>query len=132
MKKLIAILLLAGLFSCEKQEIESVDCEIFIAGLSAMDENIVKTEIEKLTVDLNPHPAGEDVLGHSGNLQTLVDRLNSGCNDFTASLICYACIYTYPAQSQIALEYHKDGNLQLVTINIHTPENDILRFAGIH
>lgn len=132
MKKLLTLLLFIGILSCEKQEIESIDCENFIYGLSTLNENIVKTEIEKLTVDLNPHPTDEDLLGHSGNLETLIDRLNSGCEEYTASLLCYACIYTYPAQSEILIEFFAGSNKQTVTIDIHTPENDILRFAGIH
>jgi hypothetical protein len=132
MKRLIPLILLAILISCEKQEIESIDCEVFISGLGLLDENIVKTEIEKLTVDLTPHPAGEDALGHSGNLQILVDRLNEGCSAFTASLLCYACIYTYPAQSELRISFYLNGNKEEVIIDIHTPENDILRFAGIH
>lgn len=132
MKKLLTLLLFIGILSCEKQEIESIDCENFISGLSTLDENIVKTEIEKLTVDLNPHPTDEDLLGHSGNLEILIERLNSGCDEYTASLLCYACIYTYPAQSEILVEFFIGGNQQTVTIDIHTPQNDILRFAGIH
>jgi hypothetical protein len=132
MKKLLTLLLLVGFISCEKQEIESIDCEVFIAGLATLDEGMVKSEVEKLTVDLNPHPSDEDLLGHSGNLQTLIDRLNDGCEDYTASLLCYACIYTYPAQSEILIEFFVNGNKQEVVIAIHTPENDILRFAGIH
>lgn len=132
MKKLLALLLLAGLLSCEKQDIESIDCESFISGLELRDENIVKSEIEKLTVDLSPHPTDEDLLGHSGNLQILIDRLNSGCDGYSVSLACYACIETFPAQSEILVEFFAGGSRQSVTIDIHTPENDILRFAGIH
>ncbi len=130
MKKLLVLVLLAGLVSCEKQKIEPIDCEAFISGLIALDENTVKTEIEKLTVDLKPQASAEDVIGHAGNLQTLIDRLNSGCDDYTASILCYACIYTYPAQSEVLIEFFSGGSKKQVTINIHTPENDILRFAG--
>ena len=109
-----------------------MDCESFINGLITMDENLVKSEIEKLTVDLYPHPAEEDLIGHAGNIQTLIDRINAGCDDITASLICYACIYTYPAQSEILIEYFDQGHRKEVIIDVHTPENDILRFAGLH
>jgi hypothetical protein len=132
MRKLLALFLLAGLLSCEKQDIESIDCEAFVAGLNTLDENIVKPEIEKLTADLSPHPTDEDLLGHSGNMQTLIDRLNSGCDDYSVSLVCYACIETYPVQSEILVEFFIGGSKQTVSIDIHTPENDILRFAGIH
>jgi hypothetical protein len=132
MKKLLTLLLLTGLLSCEKQDIESLDCDLFITGLNTMDENILKSEIEKLTVDLSPHPSDEDRIGHSGNLQTLIDRLNAGCDGYSVSLICYACIETYPAQSEILVDFFVGGSKQTITIDIHTPENDILRFAGIH
>ena len=132
MKKLLTLLFLIGFISCEKQEIESIDCEVFINGLNIMDESIVKSEIEKLTADLQPHPSDEDMLGHSGNLQMLIDRLNNGCDGYAASLLCYACKEGYPVQSEILIELITGGNGQEVTINIHTPENDILRFAGMY
>ena len=131
MKKLLVFVLLAGLVSCEKKDIESIDCEMFISGLNARDESIVKKEIEKLLVDLSPHPTEEDVIGHSGNLQTFISRLNSGCDDYSASLQCYACIYTHPAQSEVLIEFSSGASKQGAKILIHTPENDILRFAGI-
>ena len=131
MRKLLVLLLFIGLISCEKQKIENTDCEVFLFGLSTLDESTLKSEVEKLTADLNPHPTDEDLLGHSGNLLTLVDRLNEQCEGFTASLLCYACRYSYPAQSEILIAFAVDGIQQEVTISIHTPENDILRFAGV-
>lgn len=131
MKKLLVLILLAGLVSCEKKEIQSIDCEVFIFGLNAKDESIVKEEIAKLMVDLNPRPTPEDAIGHSGNFQTLISRLNSDCDACTASLVCYACIYTHPAQSEVLIEFISGGSKKEATLLIHTPENDILRFAGI-
>ena len=132
MKKLLVLILLAGLVSCEKKDIENIDCEIFISALSAKYETAIKEEIEKLMVDLNPIPTDEDAIGHSGNIQTLIGRLNSDCDNYTASLLCYACIYTHPAQSEILIEFFYGGSKQEISILIHTPENDILRFAGVH
>jgi hypothetical protein len=120
------------LVSCGKEIVNNPDCDNLISGMAGQDEQLVKTEIEKLTADLVPKPLAEDPLGHSANLNELVSRLNSQCNDVVASVVCYACIETYPAISEIKMEYTVSGNLKSCIIDLMTPENDIMRYAGMH
>lgn len=129
-------LLIGGLVlilaSCGKEAIIDTDCDNLISGMAGHDELIVKTEIGKLTSDLVPLPLADDSLGHNANLNELVSRLNNKCSDVVASVVCYACIYTYPVISEIKVEYTFNGNPNSCIIDIMTPENDILRYAGMH
>jgi hypothetical protein len=120
------------LAACKGEIVQNPDCEKMIMGIIDNDDLIVKTEIEKQTSDLFANPTAEDELGHADNLNTLVERLNSKCSNILTSLECYACIYTYPPISEIKLEFESGGEIQTAIIDILTPEDDILRYAGMH
>ena len=65
MKKAGYILIVAALvLTCNKEKLESPDCEKLLSGLAELNENLVKNEVEKLTVDLHPQPSAEDQIGH--------------------------------------------------------------------
>ncbi len=132
MKKIVYIAIVLLLFTCKKDVIENPDCESLRTGLIELNDNIVKNEIEKLTADLHPQPYSEDLIGHMNNLQTLADRISSDCNQFTASVACYACIYTHPPTSEILVEFEYDGETYKIIIDIITSSEDILRFGGLH
>jgi len=129
-RKVIYILLLV-LFACEKEEVGILDCDNFKTAIVNENESVIKSEIEKLTPDLHPAPIPEDNIGHMVNLNTLVERINSNCNDITAEIKCYACRYTYPAGSEISIEFVSDNVPISKVLVILTPEDDILRYGGI-
>jgi hypothetical protein len=62
----------------------------------------------------------------------LVNRINSKCENISAELICYACIETYPPQSEILLTTDSVGASINRTIDILTPSKDKLSFVRIH
>ena len=138
---LISILFLLVFTTCKKdKEPEpsfTVDCEALRIGLWDMEEDIVNTEINSLTADLSPEPITGDDLGHAANLEKLVERLNE-CNRFDVSIICYACIETFPLQSEIRIWANYpgiDGALGIEferVIDILTPEDGILQAGGMH
>ena len=132
MRNILAYILLLGLFACDKDQVGSLDCINLKAGIAEQSNDIVRAEIEKLTPDLNPVPTPEDKIGHMANLQTLTDRINSDCEEITASIQCYACIETYPPLSEILVEFVFDGTQITAVIDIVTSDNDILRFGGMH
>ncbi len=132
MKKILFFATLIILTTCKKDVIESPDCELLQTGLAELNDEIVKSEIEKLTADLHPHPFAEDLIGHMQNLQTLADRLGGDCNQLTTSIVCYACIETYPPTSEILVEFEYEGVINKVIIDIVTSDSDILRFGGVH
>jgi hypothetical protein len=129
---LLGILFLVILSSCTKDKIESIDCELLTEALVNYNNEILKAEVDKLTIDLNPHVGNNDIYGHSENLNTLIDRLNSGFSNIEASLFCYACIQTLPPQSEISILVDSSGTEVCRIIDISTPEDEILKFSGIH
>lgn len=132
MKKIFYLVFIFTLFSCGKDKIENPDCEKLQAGLTELNETLVKNEIEKLTIDLHPQPTSEDLIGHMANIKALADRISEKCNQLTTEVVCYTCSYdTYPATSEISVEFDYEGQTHLVYIYIFTPANDILRFGGL-
>jgi hypothetical protein len=95
------------------------------------NNDIINTEITKLVVDLNPAPTNTDDIGHLINLEILLNRIIK-CDAVSAELICYACIKTYPAQSEILVTSDSMGFFVQRIIDIRTPEDGKLAFAGIH
>jgi hypothetical protein len=132
MQKLIVYVCLFFFLSCEKDPFRHFDCEELISALTENDETAVKNEIEELTTDLAPDPQVNDPIGHKTNLQTLSDRINSHCTLLEATVSCYACIETFPALSEIQLEYELNGEKIEKIVDIVTAENDILHFGGLH
>jgi hypothetical protein len=132
MRRMALILMTLLLLACNGEIIQNPDCEKLINGIMVNDDLIVKTEIEKQTSDLFADPTANDPLGHSDNLYTLTERLNSKCSSIVTSVQCYACIETYPLTSEIKMEFEYGGEIRTVIIDILTPEEDILRYAGMH
>lgn len=128
---LIILITLLACFSCQREIIEHPDCDKLKTGIIDGNEQAVKTEIEKLTADLHPERDVEDEIGQLSNLQLLVDRINTSCGSINASLECYACLYSYPPQSVILIEFYEGDVLFSEMIRIITPSNDILRFGGL-
>jgi len=125
---------LVSLFSCEtaEEELYIADCASFISGLIANDIEILESEINPLSADLEPKPTSSDQLGHEQNLESLVLRLNTQCSDLSAEIRCYACIMTLPVQSEILLQTDSSGILVTRVIDILTPDNEIMTFFGVH
>lgn len=128
---LVIILSLIFLTSCEEDRIESVECELITEALVNYNSENLKAEVDKLTIDLKPHISDNDSYGHRENLNTLIDRLNSQCDNFEASLFCYACIETLPPQSEISILVDSSGTDVYRIIDISTPEDDNLSFVGV-
>ncbi len=131
MRKIVYLAIVLLLFTCKKDVIENPDCESLLTGLTELNDNIVKNEIEKLTADLHPQPYSEDPIGHMANVQTLADRLSEKCSQLTTEVVCYACIESYPPRSIISVEFNNQGETYLIYIFIYTPDNDILRFESL-
>ena len=85
-----------------------------------------------MTIDLFPEATNNDAIGQSENMNLLIQRLNSQCATMEATLLCYACIKTLPAQSEIrvlldSLEFTVER-----VLDISTPDDEILNFVRIH
>jgi hypothetical protein len=103
---------------------ENLDCDNLKVGIINMDSDIVKSEINKLVTDLEPVITVSDPIGHKENLDLLIDRLNIQCDKISAELICYACIETLPAQSEILMTTDSVSTTINRVVNISTPDDE--------
>jgi hypothetical protein len=100
-------------------------------GVIDNDEAKVSEIMMDFTADLTPNATTDDPLGHEENLQKLVNALNEG-TCLEVSIICYACIETLPAQSEIKVEVDLNGASVVRIMDISTPEDDTLKYIRMH
>lgn len=124
------ILLIA---SCKDERlIESVDCENFTNAAINYNSDLLEIEVNKLTGDLKPQITENYSFGHKDNLDKLMERLNSACDNIEVQLGCYACIYTLPPQSELIVTLDSADTKIKRVIDISTPKDDILKYVRIH
>ena len=143
MRYLISIAIIFIFFRCEKsstpldqepndsQKLE-LNCDNLQEGIIYLNTQIVTTEINKLTVDLEPKVNQNDEFGHRENLNILINRLNSNCDSINFELICYACIKTLPLQSEILVSIDSVGTIVKRVVDILTPNTNVLNCIRIH
>lgn len=130
---LLIISTIIVLTSCEEEDkVEGIDCEVLSEALVNSHSENLKVEIDKLTSDLKPHVSNSDSYGHNENLITLINRLNSQCENIEVSIECYACIKTNPPQSEISISIDSLGIEVCRIIDILTADDKILSFSSIH
>ena len=139
LRNLIFILFLTVFFSsCDNAvedtgiEWENIDCDNLKTGIVNTDSEIVKVEINKLVTDLVPVITDSDPLGHKDNLALLIEQLNIQCDNITAEMLCYACIFTNPPQTEILVTTDSLGTDIHRIIDIVTPDDDQLSMRTIH
>ena len=142
MKNLLVFpIVLIVLFSCSSRDdqasaddglMEEINCVNLQNSLTALDSEKVNMEINKLTADLFPDPTPEDEVGHSANLERLIQRIDENCGELDVALICYACIETLPPQSEIKITYTVEEEIIEKIVDIASPKNGSLESVGIH
>ena len=126
-------ILVICLCACEKDNDDfNIDCNNLVEGIINMDSDAVRKEINELTVDLEPSPTEDDNIGHRKNFDLLINHLNSSCEQISAQMICYACVKTWPVQTELKVTVDSSGVPVTRTIDITTPENNILSCNRIH
>ncbi|MEP6647133.1 MAG: hypothetical protein ABJC12_08580 [Saprospiraceae bacterium] len=91
----------------------------------------VKDDLDEWLSDLQPEPTQEDPIGHQQNLDSFVAKLNSIC-DLEGTVICYACVKTFPAQSEIRVHTNYAGSSFERIIDISTPASQIMTIINVH
>ena len=132
---LIPIFVVLNFTSCydkEKEQDREESCSNLVNGIQEMNDIPIKLEISKQTFDLVPKVTDEDPIGHMENMHKLVNRLNDLCNEIEAELICYACIETYPSQSEIKITAHSEEEDVSLVIDILLPEDDLPVYHSMH
>ena len=112
--------------------LRNINCDNLRNGLINMNSEIVKSEVDKLLIDLNSNVTPDDMCGQEENINLLIERLNTLCDSISAELICYACIKTNPPQSEILITTDSVGAEIKRVIDVFTPKDARLNCRGIH
>ncbi|MEJ2545859.1 MAG: hypothetical protein P8Y99_17490 [Calditrichaceae bacterium] len=133
----IIILMIITLTNCKKSVDnldgwEIPDCINLKMAIIDLNSDMVKIEINKMLTDLEPNRTKDDEWGHEKNLDILVNRLNSNCDSINASLFCYCCNKSLPPQSIIILSVDSSRTIITRSLDIWTPDDDILQCTEIH
>jgi len=130
MRKLLFISLIAiAALSCEKGSEKR--CEELKGAVKTDDKETVKKIVTKLTYDLERKVTANDPVGHSENYQILIDRLNGECG-VVASDLCYACVQTFPATSEIKLVIELGTHSIIRVLDITTNQAGKLVCSNMH
>lgn len=128
----LGLLLLA---SCDKKNpgaAAAFNCQDFKTGIANDSSAMVGVEVNKLCEDLMPvTPTTADEYGQAQNINVLVQRLSQKC-DVTATLVCYSCIETLPAQSEIRISVNQNGTVYNRTLDISVTQQNMLVYIGMH
>lgn len=123
--------LLFSICSCNKSDdISNFDTSL-CQYISQEDEAFIKEQMNVVTTSMSPSPTSDDDIGHKENLDDLIELLNQ-VDCIEASKICYACIYTLPAQSEIKVKVDYDGQSIERIFDISTPQNAPLKYLRMH
>lgn len=111
-------------FGCKKDEMLPADCGKLQEAILAGNPDDVETEINRICSSLINAPDS-----HEG-LKALTDKISSECK-VSADTLCYDCIKTLPAQSEIrisviAVDLQKDKIIDIIR------SGDKFVFAGMH
>ena len=124
----IPILFVAvSLFACRKdKELRSGSCQQLYAAAMNMDIQQAREAITNYIAGLPSQAYTE------ANLVKLVQAINSGLCTGTASLFCFDCIQTLPAQSEIFLSLGPGGIHGQAVIDISSDGANNMVFRNLH
>ena len=120
--------------SCSDNEpdlsISGVDCDRLSNSFIDEDYTYAAPIIDSICLTLPASPTSSDPLGHEINSNTLIQKLNANCDDLTFSLICYACLESFPLQSSILVTKESvDGQISR-NFALTVPENEFMYFSN--
>ena len=116
--------LMISLSNCKDSNVSL--CDDIRQGLVDFNLELVKPNMESMLIDYTPDPTSEDPAGHEQNLNDFIEELNDECN-LEASLVCYACIETFPEQSELRIQVDSSGTLVSRIVDIVTAEKLTVR-----
>ncbi len=131
MKTLLVVVSVILFSSCavdEEINFTSSLCE----AIATNDDRSLRTIIDDICDEYKPNVTVNDPGGHQINLQKVIEDINNTFDCAEASLVCYACIETYPPISEIRIETTVDSVYYFVVLDILTPENSEMSFQDMH
>jgi hypothetical protein len=116
---ILMILILAAGFSCSK-ELTTRNCRDLKKALAADDVHALSSALRK---ELGMHS--------KESLEKLAAAISLQC-DVKAAMLCFGCIYTLPAQSEMKVEFIYNGvNIKKV-IDLIADSNNQIEIKNIH
>lgn len=127
MKQLYFFLLAAllAVSSCKKNGISEQKCSELKKGILADDKAVVGKHVNALIHNL---PSS---INTQENLNRLAQALSSQC-DIIATVLCFNCIETLPAQSEIRLSFSAPGATVSRTMDISYTSDNRMVFSSLH
>ncbi|MBB1285330.1 hypothetical protein HRH25_13180 [Flavisolibacter sp. BT320] len=117
-------LLLLLAVSCTKQDLES-NCSTLKEGITGNDVARVKLSISRFIAALpNKKHTNE-------NLLAMTQKIEAGCS-VIVDAVCFSCIYTLPAQSEISVSFSLSGTTVRKVIDISETDAKEMRFVNMH
>ncbi len=102
-------------------------CEAIIYN----DVEYVRDKLDHIMDGLNPVYGNGDPIGHYDNLHIVTGELSRD-DCLYASILCYACIESYPPQSEILIQIDDGEYLYEKVIDIAMPLESEMYFVGMH
>jgi hypothetical protein len=89
------------------------------------DVNRVKSSISKFIAEL-PNKTHT-----SENLTALAQKISANCS-VNVDAICYGCVYTLPAQSELTVSFSSVGTTVTKVIDISESSSKEMKFVNMH
>jgi hypothetical protein len=125
MNKLLFICTLTLLIACKKDNPSSKTCNNIQQALINNDKSQMQQAINKICEKIPVQQTPTDPDGLNRSLDELITKLNS-CT--AAENICYFCIKTLPAQSEIRITYNGISRVLDISYN----NSNKLVFVSMH
>ncbi|MFN4312910.1 MAG: hypothetical protein ACK4E0_01360 [Chitinophagaceae bacterium] len=120
--------LLLAACSRDESDVNGFSCAELQAAVVSNDLAMMKRVVEPLMASLS-RPSS---FAHGQNqLETVAAFLNE-CASTEASLLCFECIYTLPAQSEILIKVQTGSGSLSKVVDISRDKNGVLRVVNIH
>lgn len=117
----IQILIMTLLLSaCKKEGDDGFDCSRFRQGVVANDKDKVAASLGGLLTSYSRE-----------NLNQLAGAVSSRCG-INATVLCFDCVYTLPAQSELKISFTEGGTTIDKVLDISYSSGNKMRIVGMH
>ena len=110
-------LLISG---CKKNSDKGFDCDRFKQGVLADDKASVATALGGLLTSYSRE-----------NINQLAEAASRQCN-INATVLCFDCIYTNTAQTEIKITFTQDGTTVDKVLDISYSSGNKMTIVGVH
>lgn len=111
---------------------DKVNFENVKNGLINYQEDTVRFELNKVFSEMKPVINADDEFGHSYNFNLFIAEFKVRTTSMNMELLCYACIKTFPPQSELSVKINFGGGTLMRIIDVSTPEDSSLSMIGMH